>query len=196
MKRLLSLLVAWIFCGICAKAQEDLFLDNPAHNYPDSLKALLRLHDDSLSSENLSISLDIRYYSKRYALNNRIYTAIIRSALKADQPDLAERYARELFPVFQLLSLDLKHKTRGIECRNVCFYLSDYFYNKGNLRKGNCYKKLTLTRFLARFCGTGAHRSDYNLMLELIDNYRKAGQTAKAKHWQRKANRYHRRYLE
>lgn len=195
MKSLLAFLVVLMVNGFGVHAQDE-FLADPANHYPDSLKELLRKPFDSLSVQDLTIALEIRHYSKRYALNNRIYTTIIRSTLKVDQPELAERYARELFPVFQLLNLNREHKTRGIECRNVCFYLSEYYYNKGNFQKGNYYRKLTLTRFLSRFCGTGAIQHDYKLMLELIDNYQKAGRSAKAKHWQRKAKRFHRRHLE
>lgn len=176
-------------------AQDDLWLEEPSSRL-DSLRSLLPHWKDTISANDLNIALEIRKSSRRYAIDHRVYTHIIRGALKTGQPELAERYSRELFPVFQLLRLSRNRFNRGIECRNLCFILSDYYYEKGDIRRGNYFLKLTLTRFVARFCGTGAKQADYRLMLQLIDRYEEAGQKPKAKHWRQQAKRYHRRHLE
>lgn len=173
----------------CMQAQDE----DP---YLDSLKALLPYSREVIPDNTLEVALKIRNENRSYAIQHRVYTPIVLGALELDQPEIAERYARELFPVFQLLRLNRQRLTRGIECRGICFYLSDYYYDKGNIVRSNYYRKLTLVRFVARFCGTGAKADDYRLMLQLIERYEEAGQMQKAKHWRQKAKRYHRRYLE
>lgn len=178
-----------LFFAPLIRAQEE----NP---YLDSLRTLIPFSNEVIPDYTLEVALKIRNESRSYAIQHRVYTHIVRGALKLDEPEIAERYARELFPVFQLIRLNRQHMSRSIECRGICFYLSDYYYNKGDIARSNYYRKLTLVRFVARFCGTGAKSDDYRLMLQLIERYEEAGQTMKAKHWRQKAKRYHRRYLE
>ena len=190
-----QLVLGFCLISLTVCAQDDTFFEGSTTPRLDSLRNLLPHRKDTITANDLNIALEIRKSSRRYTMDHRVYTYIIRGALNADQPEVAERYARELFPVFQMLHLSRYRMNRGIECRNLCFILSDYYYEKGDIRRGNYFQKLTLTRFHARFCGTGKWGQDYRLMLQLIEQQKAAGQLLKAKHWQRKAKRFHRRHL-